>query len=122
MKGSERIGKPINRVAVAFWVIAVIFLFADVPMMLAIREWGREVSHSQGAPMGNFVTFSNAWYETRSALLGAGQLAGIGTIIELLDRIRWTLLSKEERLQRKASRLFWHVRNWPHAEETDSEL
>ncbi|HEX3943105.1 MAG TPA: hypothetical protein VHW69_03360, partial [Rhizomicrobium sp.] len=74
--------KPINKVAVVFWVVAGIFLFADVPMMLAIRQMGFEVSQSQGASMGSFVTFSNAWYETRATLLGAGQLAGIGFIIE----------------------------------------
>ena len=106
--------KPINRVALAFWIIAAIFLFADVPMVLAIRQWGREVSQSQGAAMGSFITFSNAWYETRSALLGAGQLAGFGMLIELLDRILWTLLPPEHRSQKSSTRLLWLARNWPH--------
>lgn len=114
--------KPLNRVALAFWIVAIIFLFADVPMMLAIRQLGRDVSLSQGARMGSFITLSNAWYETRAALLGAGQLAGIGMVIELLDRIRWALLPPEQRLRRNSSRLLWYVRNWPHVQGPDSKL
>jgi hypothetical protein len=64
--------------------------------VFAIRQIGFEVSQSQGASMGSFVTFSNAWYEARAALLGAGQLAGIGFIIELVDQIRWNFLHPDK--------------------------
>jgi hypothetical protein len=64
--------------------------------VFAIRQIGFQVSQSQGASMGSFVTFSNAWCETRAALLGAGQLAGIGFIIELVDQIRWNFLHPDK--------------------------
>ena len=108
--------KPVNKFALVFWVVAACFLFADIPMMLAIREFGREIANSQGAKMGSYITLSNIWYETRAALLGTGQLAGLGILIELVDQIRWNSLPLEVREQELAAHsLWWYVRRWPHA-------
>ena len=107
--------KPINKFALGFWIVAVVFLIADVPMMLAIRKMGMEVSASKGAKMASFVTLSNFWYETRAALLGAGQLAGFGVLIELVDKIRWNGLPSEERAAKpQKRRLLWYLKRWPH--------
>jgi hypothetical protein len=86
--------KPINRFSLVLWVLAAIFIIANVPMYLAIQQLGREIAASQGAAMGNFSTLTNAWYEFRTALLGAGQIAALGMLIELVDQIRWNAISK----------------------------
>jgi hypothetical protein len=108
--------KPVNKFALIFWIVAAIFLLADVPMMLAIKELARETSVSQGPKIGNFVFLLNFWNQTRAALLGAGQLAGIGIIIELIDKIRWNSLPLEAREQKISRRsVWWYLRHWPHS-------
>jgi hypothetical protein len=106
--------KPINKFSLVFWIVATVFLVADVPMMLAIRRMAAEVNVSQGVRMVSFLTLSNFWYETRSALLGAGQLAGFGMLIELVDRICWNGLPPEERAVKLNSRkLLSYLRHRP---------
>jgi len=93
--------KPINPVALIFWVVAAVFIMGDVPIALAIRDFARLVHNSDGARTASFVTLVNVWAETRSALLGGGQLIGIGVLIELVDQIRWNALPDERQIARR---------------------
>jgi hypothetical protein len=63
-------------------------------MALAIRQMAREIQFPDGAAMASVFTLTNVWSETRSALLGGGQLAALGMLIELLDQIRFNAMSK----------------------------
>jgi hypothetical protein len=74
----------------ALWILAAVFIVADVPMAIAIRQMAMEVQYAEGQQMVRYVTLANVWAETRSALLGGGQLAALGMLIELLDQIRWS--------------------------------
>ena len=96
--------KPINPVALTFWVVAAVFIVGDVPISLAIRDFAKLAQSSGGARMTTEITLVNVWAETRAALLGGGQLIGIGVLIELVDQIRWNLLPAE-RQPRSASDL-----------------
>lgn len=88
--------KPINRFALALWIAAVVFVIADVPMAIAIRQMAMEIQYAEGPQMIRYVTLANVWAETRSALLGGGQLAALGMLIELLDQIRWNGLLRNQ--------------------------
>lgn len=95
--------KPINPVALAFWCVAAMFIVGDVPIALSIRDLAK-MATSSGNPYGphyvTAVTLVNIWAETRSALLGGGQLIGIGVLIELVDQIRWNALPPYKQLAR----------------------
>jgi len=101
--------KPINPVAVAFWCVATVFIVGDVPISLAIRNLAQlagdsSASHAASAQLVSAVTVVNVWSETRAALLGGGQLAGIGVLIELVDQIRWNALPPEKQVARRTLR------------------
>jgi len=81
--------KPINRFAISLWVAAFLVLAAEIPVALHIQHIAGEIRLSQGAAMGNLYGIATLWAAIRTAVLGAGQLAGIGVLIELVDRIRW---------------------------------
>jgi hypothetical protein len=110
--------KPINRFALILWIVAALFLLADIPMIIAIRKFAEWQSLNSTTTVGDYAVFARAWNETRDALLGAGQLAGIGVLIELIDKIRWNSLSPEAREQHLSKRSLWRrLRRWPHAEK-----
>jgi hypothetical protein len=107
--------KPINKFALILWAVAALFLIADIPMIIAIRKFAEWQSLNSTAAVGDYAVFARAWNETRDALLGAGQLAGFGILIELVDQIRWNFLSADDRNQRLLRHSpWWRLRRWPH--------
>jgi hypothetical protein len=104
--------KPLNRFALLLWIVAAVFLFADVPMVLAIRQIAHQDAATHGPQWFDVVFLSSTWSETRSALLGAGQLAALGVIVELIDRIRYNALPPDQRPVRKQTGVLMGVRNW----------
>ena len=81
--------KPTNKFALTLWIVAVIFVLADVPTVVALKSAIMNSRYPVGVQMP--ILWSNVWVELRSALLGAMQLAGIGVLIEIADQIRWKL-------------------------------
>jgi hypothetical protein len=79
--------KPINLFALALWLVAAIYLVADVTMYLFIRGAYHRAIGIPGSLWQDTHSLINFWNAIRLALLGAGQLAALGTIIELLDSI-----------------------------------
>jgi hypothetical protein len=90
--------KPINPVALTFWLVAAVFIVGDVPIYFAIHSLANAL-HAEGSNVANF-TWISVWSETRGALLGGGQLIGIGVLIELVDQIRWNGLPAEKQIVR----------------------
>ena len=88
--------KSVNKFALILWIFAVIFLIADVPMALGLKEALLHVRYPDGTAEGMVLTWMNIWTETRSALLGALQLAALGTLIEIADQIRWNGLHRRD--------------------------
>jgi hypothetical protein len=108
--------KPVNKFALILWIVAALFLFADFPMIIAIRKFAEWQTLNSTTVVGDYAVFARAWDETRTALLAAGQLAGIGFLIEFVDQIRWNSFSAEDRKRKLSKRgVWWHLRRWPHS-------
>ena len=75
--------KPINRFAVALWILAALFAVTDIGIYLLTLPVGYV------APL---VLFGNVLGTAMRALLFASQPAALGIIIELIDQIRWSKL------------------------------
>jgi hypothetical protein len=105
--------KPINPMALIFWCVAAVFIVGDVPIALAIRNFAKMAAEAQEASGGGGIplkqslqmvdsmTLLNVWSETRSALLGGGQLIGLGVLIEIVDQIRWNALPPERQIRKR---------------------
>ena len=112
--------KPINAVALTFWIVAAIFIVGDIPLAIAIRSFAKMAAENGSIPkedwksVADTITLVNVWSETRSAFLGGGQLAGVGVLIELVDQIRWNNLPAERQVARHPVReAIGRLRRWP---------
>ena len=110
--------KPLSVVALAFWVVAVVFIVADVPIALLIRAYSRLVALSMDArnptAMTDAISWLSIWTETRLAFRDGGQLIGIGFLIELVDQVRWNGLPKDQQIARPTiAATFRRLRSWP---------
>jgi hypothetical protein len=83
--------KPINKFAVALWVLAVIVLIGGAGSLESMREALR-YSVEQGGTI--FQVAGSSWTIIVGSLLPAAQLAAFGIIIELVDQIPWNALNK----------------------------
>jgi hypothetical protein len=90
--------KRFNRIAVALWVAAAVYFvgkLAVIPLAASFATnfpadatLGQEAKFML-AMVGHLFDTIRILEDFNSAILGAGQLAALGTVIELLDRIRW---------------------------------
>lgn len=77
--------KPVSFWAIALWIAA---------WLVAIVEFAGYVSANIGRT-NLFTAFANiGWGGLRGALFYGGQLAGLGAIVESLDRLRWDLVQR----------------------------
>jgi hypothetical protein len=90
--------KRINLIAVALWVAAAIYLVAKLAALAFVGSFAASfaagsMSGQANAPLleaiGRGLDSLRNIDGITAAILGAGQLAALGTIIEILDRIRW---------------------------------
>jgi hypothetical protein len=104
--------KPLNKVALAMWVVAGITLVTEI--WIFARTY--EISNTWAAPGGVLRFLGSMWELVRSGFVSAGALVAYGTIIELLDCIRWNALRPEDRAAELARPSLWHIaRRWPHS-------
>jgi hypothetical protein len=95
--GRVNMKKRINPMAIALWVAAAVYLIAKVAALafigsFATRLSGVAPSGPEGIPlnmMTHLLDSVRVLEAVPTAVLGAGELAALGTVIELLDRIRW---------------------------------
>ena len=87
--------KPLNKVALAIWVLAV--------AQLATQGWffvGSYFLNDPALPGSMFRFLAVTWTFVHSGFVAAGELVALGAIIELVDQIRWNALSPEKRNRR----------------------
>jgi hypothetical protein len=83
--------KPVNKFAVALWVIALIVLIGGVGSLVSMRE-ALHYTAAQGGTI--YEVAGSMWRILIGSLLPSVQLAAFGVIIELIDQIRWNALHK----------------------------
>ena len=96
--------KPINLVALCFWIIGIAYILGNIPLDSQLRNVVASQIGSMDpglSPAQMKIYMMNFfWREMRSAISGGGQLIGLGVVINMLDHIRWNGLSPEERRSR----------------------
>jgi hypothetical protein len=90
--------KPIRKFAILLWIAAALFLLGDTALALYIKQFSADMAHTYGRAMVDELTLVNLWNSFRGAIVGAGELAGLGVLIELVDQIRWNALDKPKTL------------------------
>jgi hypothetical protein len=81
--------KPINKVALALGVLAVVYALLCIPEVIAILSQPAAVKSSLMAEMLNSYILRNLLRTAGSTIYGSGVLMGLGALVELADRIRW---------------------------------
>jgi len=76
--------KPINKIAVAIWIVAGVLFLGDTYSFLRLRE----VMAHYTQPDASLLP-SQLWSIVHSGLFTLAFLVGVGIIIELVDQIRW---------------------------------
>jgi len=95
--------KPISKWALGLWIMAVIYVVGAAIYVFKLP-----------LPAGTEL-FDIVWLFFRGAALWATLLAAFGALIELVDQIRWKMLSEEERSAAQSKPSLWSkLRRWPH--------
>lgn len=86
--------KPINRVAIALWVLAI-----AIPVIegISVAYTNSLRVHTLPSGMKGFESYwliSNIVTQLRVGLTNFALLGGLGFLIELADQIRWELRSR----------------------------
>ena len=91
--------KPLHKVAIAMWGLATMVLLVwGWALFEFLLTWPIHTLSVGGFVMGGAA---------------AAVLVALGTMIELLDQIRWNALSPEDR--RQPVPIWTYVRRWPHS-------
>jgi hypothetical protein len=85
--------KPLNKIALAMWILAPIFAAGEFHYFVFVRR-GFELGQ---APIGHAnLTAGVVWESIRSGLVSVAALVTYGTVIELIDQIRWNMPYREQ--------------------------
>ena len=86
--------KPINKFAVALWIVAVLVFVAVSTQFLTMYQSAREMA---GRGETIYIVAHNVWGTLISGIGAPVQLAALGIIIELIDQIRWNALQQRSK-------------------------
>jgi exosortase/archaeosortase len=94
--------KPINKIAVALWIVAAIWVVGQTWSLFAALRFAHDV---QGAYGGNSYFVSDTiWKWVQAIVMVCGQFVAFGVLIELVDQIRWNAtLTREEPSRKEAN-------------------
>jgi hypothetical protein len=85
--------KPINRVAIMLWVLAVLTLASEAASLAYMRQILQEATSQPGQ---TYYAVGYFWPMIRGSVLAAILLAVFGYLIELIDQIRWNALHRSD--------------------------
>lgn len=77
--------KPLNKVALALWILAAVVAAGEILSSVAIRHVASDIATTDTL----YVVAGSMWSMIRGALMSASALVAYGTIIEIVDQIRW---------------------------------
>ena len=80
--------KPISRFALALWIVALVLVFADGFETWSIYDNLKSVSHQVGESR---LVIQSVVQTLGGFLFQIAMVFGIGALIEVVDRIRWSL-------------------------------
>lgn len=92
--------KPVNPVALVNWLLAAgVLLVGLIRLVVQMRQDLQQ--------LGSLVPFAmSLWIDVQGVLVTPAALLALGTLVELIDQIRWNALSPDDRRIRKPIRRF----------------
>ena len=87
--------KPFNKVAVALWVIAILFVLIEIWTTV---DMYRSMTQIHGEGDNVYLVGGSIQRIVQSTVGAAAMLVGLGMLIELVDQIRWTIVRAAEKL------------------------
>ena len=81
--------KPLNKFAIGLWVLAAVYVIGEVGLYLYFSHMRAELIRLGGGPQ--FPAFPSFWRTPPSLIMDAAELAALGMLIEIGDKIRWLL-------------------------------
>jgi len=90
--------KPINKFAVALWVLAIVVFIVQFASFFSVTQTLRHLGPQGGSTLIVEGGFSKTALSglALSGLMAAAQLSALGVIIELIDQIRWNALPRSK--------------------------
>jgi len=85
-------GKSLNKIALIMWVIAILIIVGETISFIEVPRDIRDQSP--------FRFIGLFWPLLRPDIISSAALVTFGTIIELLDQIRWNALPPDQRNRR----------------------
>jgi hypothetical protein len=85
--------KPLNKFALALWVLAVLVILGEFASFASMREGLHDLPKQGGE---NFFVAGAFWTMFRAGVLSGVQMATYGVLIELVDQIRWNALHRSK--------------------------
>ncbi len=84
--------KQVNRVALFIWAVAAFVAITQLIAEPYLHYYTYQAAPELREPIARYMVI--AWYfgEIRAGLVSAALLIGAGTLVELIDQIRWNAL------------------------------
>jgi hypothetical protein len=86
--------KPLNKVALALWIIAVLFVLGEIWTTV---DMYRSVTKIYGNGDNVYMVGGSLGRIVQSTIGTAAMLSAWGVLIELVDQIRWTIVRASEK-------------------------
>lgn len=79
--------KPLNKIALALWIIAALFVLVQAWSLVEMFRTSAEIGKDQ-----YFLVLGSVSRLVQSAVIFPAVLTGMGALIELVDQIRWAFV------------------------------
>lgn len=84
--------KPINKIALALWILAAVYAAGELWSYYAAMHLARDFQSAGNS----YAVTAGIGRVLESTIMGCGQLVAFGTLIELVDQIRWNAIKREK--------------------------
>ena len=96
--------KPMNLVALSFWIVAAAMVVVEAPMALMLWSFVKNTDAMTNHAVPDYAVLPGVWRDARQTLLVVAQIIGIGVVIEIVDQIRWNAMPVEKQIPKHALR------------------
>lgn len=86
--------KPLNKVALALWIVAILFVAGQ---LWSLGDMFRSISQLRGTGDNIYMVGGSIQRIIQSIVGTAAMLTALGVLIELVDQIRWTIVRAVEK-------------------------
>jgi hypothetical protein len=85
--------KPINKLAVALWIVAIVYAAGEVWSLCSALRFAGNLQGTYGGH--SYIVTGTVWKIAQSIVLVCSQLIALGILIEMVDQIRWNSINRK---------------------------